>query len=162
MWKKGPSLSQTEYRDFKHTYKKKVRFLIDENLGKDAADLIVSLGYNTVFVGDVGLSGHSDEAVFAYAWKHKRIILTHDRDYLDDKKFPIHRNPGVIIMPGANGDGALEVAIASVLSLIAPYSKAHIQMKIEISPDRTWTIRRRDGVTKIKLAKGGEYFIWEE
>jgi predicted nuclease of predicted toxin-antitoxin system len=57
-----------------------------------------------VTVWDAGLNGRSDETVFAYAWKHRRILLTHDDDFWNDRRFPEHRNPGVVILPGANGD----------------------------------------------------------
>ncbi len=59
---------------------------------------------NAVTVWDVGLNGRSDETIFAYAWRHRRILLTHDDDFWNDRKFPEHLNPGVVILPGANGD----------------------------------------------------------
>jgi len=40
--------------------------------------------------------------VFAYAWKQRRILLTHDDDFWHDRRFPEHRHPGVVILPGAN------------------------------------------------------------
>jgi hypothetical protein len=36
--------------------------------------------------------------------KHCRILLTHDEDCWDDRRFPEHRNPGLVIVPGATGD----------------------------------------------------------
>jgi predicted nuclease of predicted toxin-antitoxin system len=63
-----------------------------------------------VFAKPVGLGGRSDEEIFAYAWREKRIIWTHDRDFLDDKRFPVHRNPGVLVLPAEmaiNGQWAL-------------------------------------------------------
>ena len=53
---------------------------------------------------DVGLRGHSEEDVFAAAWKGGRIVVTHDADFLDNRRFPPHRNPGVILIRlGADG-----------------------------------------------------------
>jgi hypothetical protein len=60
--------SDVELREFERSFKRKARFLVDENMGEAAAQLFTDLGYNTEFVADVDLTGKSDEAVFAYAW----------------------------------------------------------------------------------------------
>ena len=166
MWHRLPDLSNEESLDFEREFKKKARFLVDENMGNDVAVLLRDFKYNATFVGDVELIGCSDETVFAYAWKHKRILLTHDADFLDDKKFPFHRNPGVIVLPGAEGDGTLEPAIADLLRIVAPYGNAHIGVKITVTQDRVWTIRgfiKREGrhiEKRIRLEKRGEASEW--
>ncbi|MDM8359019.1 DUF5615 family PIN-like protein [Pandoraea communis] len=133
-----------EIKLFVRQFRKKARFLVDENMGEAAADLLRSLGCRVTFVGDVGLRGKSDETVFAYAWKKRLIILTHDSDFLDDKAFPYHRNPGVIVLPGAEGDGMLERALIDVVRLVSPYGEVHAGEKISVSVDRVWTMRRFD------------------
>lgn len=166
MWNRISDLSDEESRNFEREFKRKARFLVDENMGNDVAVLLRDFGYNTSFVGDVGLIGFPDEAVFAYAWKDKRILLTHDADFLDDKKFPFHRNPGVIVLPGAEGDGTLESAIADVIRLVAPYRDAHIGAKITVTQDRVWTIRgfiKSEGrhiEKRIRLEERGEASEW--
>lgn len=160
--------SKEQYRDFERSFKRKARFLVDENMGEDAARLLSDIGYNTVFVGDVDLIGKSDEAVFAYAWRKGRFILTHDGDFLDDGRFPFHRNPGVIVLPGATGDGTLEIALADVVRILAPFADAHVGAKISVTPDRTWTIRnflRNEGKhvqTRVKLEPHGNASIWSD
>ncbi|MFC6522161.1 DUF5615 family PIN-like protein [Undibacterium arcticum] len=160
-------LSDDEMRDFEREFKKKARFLVDENMGNDVAVLLRDFGYNAIFVAEAGLIGHPDETVFAYAWKDNRIILTHDRDYLDDRQFPFHRNPGVIVLPGAGGDGSLEPAIADLLRLVAPYGNAHIGAKIEVTQDRVWTVRGfikaegRHFEKRVKLERNGEALEWQ-
>jgi len=67
-------------------------------------------------VGDVDLAGRDDTEVYAYAWRENRVQLTHDGDFLDDKKFPQHCNPGVIVLPGGGGDqAALRVGLEMAL-----------------------------------------------
>lgn len=90
------------FADFERDFKGKARFLIDETLGVEAAHSIRALGWNAVYVGEVGLEGKSDEDVFAFGWRDDRIMLTHDEDFLNDWRFPFHRNPGVIVLPGGN------------------------------------------------------------
>lgn len=44
------------------------------------------------------------------------MIWTHDRDFLDDARFPGHRNPGVLVFPGGDGNQeAMAVGIATAL-----------------------------------------------
>jgi predicted nuclease of predicted toxin-antitoxin system len=83
---------------------KRSRFLIDESLGSGAIEFFKRRRLNAVDVWQVGLQGRDDQAVFAFAWNHRRILLTHDDDFWDDRRFPEHRNPGLVILPGANGD----------------------------------------------------------
>jgi hypothetical protein len=85
-------------------HRTRARFLVDESAGVGVARLLKDNGYNAKFVEDIGLRGHSDEDVFAAAWNERRVIITHDADFLDDRRFPPHRNPGVILIhPGADG-----------------------------------------------------------
>jgi hypothetical protein len=57
------------------------------------------------YVAELGLLGKSDEDVFAAAWNEQRVIVTHDVDFLDNRRFPPNRNPGIIrIGPGADGE----------------------------------------------------------
>lgn len=160
--------SDEEFLEFSRANRKKAKFLIDENLGFEVASILVDFGCSAVYCVDVGLGGRSDEEVYAYAWRTHRIILTHDNDFLDDTKFPFHRNPGVIILPGAEGSSLpLEKALAKVISLVAPFAKAHVGAKIKISEDGVWTIRGYDkqrGVhvhKRVKLGRNGDSFEWD-
>src|SRR5215469_3132633 len=101
-WKELAPVTDKQTRDFSR-FKKKARFLVDESLGEGVARVLREDGWNAIFVSDVGLVSHSDEDVFAHAWKEDRIVLTHDHDFLDDRCFPPHRNAGVIVLPGASG-----------------------------------------------------------
>jgi hypothetical protein len=137
-------------------------------MGNDVAVVLSEFGYNAVFVGDVGLTGASDEAVFAHAWKERRILLTHDRDFLDDAAFPFYRNPGVVVLPGAKGDKTLEGALADLIRILAPHGDAHFGAKIEVTQDRVWRIRafvKSDGRhvdRRIRLEKHGQASEWDE
>src|SRR5260370_9406520 len=104
VWKELREPSDDEAREIDLQYRGKARFLVDESVGPAVAEFVRSYGYNAKFVADVGLRGRSDEDVFAEAWKGSRIVLTHDADFLDDRRFPPHRNPGIIVIrPGASG-----------------------------------------------------------
>jgi predicted nuclease of predicted toxin-antitoxin system len=95
----------------------------------------------------VHLAGHPDENVFAYALKDDRILLTHDADFLDDRKFPFdpNRNPGVIVLPGGSGgDSVLIKALILALRQICSARELFRGSKVAISPEGVITIRQRN------------------
>jgi len=168
MWKEV-TINPEEVREFVTEHKRKTRFLIDESLGIEAARVIIEMGWNAIYVGDVGLGGRSDEDVMAYAWRQDRILLTHDDDFLDDRRFPPHRNPGVIVLPGAEGtSGTLERELARVLVTIGNHRTAYRGCKIHIREDGTWVIRHRNSPRGVKNAEllrfgsDGKIFEWRE
>jgi len=103
-WKDLDEPTDDEERELDLQYRGKARVLVDESAGIGVAKILQRLGYNTKFVADLGLVGRSDEDVFAAAWKDKRVLITHDGDFLDNHRFPPHRNPGVVLIrPGSEG-----------------------------------------------------------
>ena len=148
-WKRLPGGTKAQEAEF-NSFRKKARFLVDESLGEGVVRVLRDLGWNTVFGPDVGLARHSDEDVFAYAWREQRVLLTHDHDFLDDRRFPPQRNPGVVVLPGGSGPArGLVEGLRAVLSIIAPYRKAFRRFKIEITEDGTWNISNMTRVNDI-------------
>jgi predicted nuclease of predicted toxin-antitoxin system len=138
MWKPLPKVTDSELRGFQRNFAKKARFIVDEGLGPYVALLVQEAGWNVKFAGDVGLAGHSDEDIFAYGWRENRIILTHDSHFLDDKRFPPHRNPGIIVLPGGSGN---EQVVISALSLavfyVGSYREFFRHTKLRFAEDDT-------------------------
>lgn len=58
-----------------------MRFLIDENFPRTAADVLAEAGHEALFVDDVCAFGADDESVFAAAQSAGAILLTSDRDF---------------------------------------------------------------------------------
>jgi predicted nuclease of predicted toxin-antitoxin system len=162
------TIDDAEAIEFSTEHRKKGRFLVDESLGEEAARVIRSAGWNAVFVSEVNLRGRSDEEVFAFAWSDNRVILTHDRDFLDDRRFPPHRNPGVVVLPGAEGSNAvLEKELARVLITLGSYREAYRGHKIHVRDDGTWAIRSRDcpsgsrGTRLLRFERHGRILEWQ-
>jgi hypothetical protein len=144
-WRRVPEAPEKEVEAFVKQFRKKARFLVDESLGRNVADVLRDYGWNTKYVGDLGLDGHSDEDVFARAWADDRILLTHDRDFLDDRRFPPHRNPGLVVLPGAEGnEAALLLALAGLVSFVGPFREGYRRDKVHVSADAEWTFIRRN------------------
>jgi len=147
-WRHVPEAPQEEVEAFAKQFRKKARFLVDESLGATVAESLRGQGLNAKYVAELGLEGHSDEDVFARAWADDRIILTHDTDFLDDRRFPPHRNPGVIMLPGAQGDDAsLLTALAGLVSFVAPFREGYRRKKVVVSADAEWTFIRKNPET---------------
>jgi predicted nuclease of predicted toxin-antitoxin system len=124
---------------------KRSRFLIDESLGSGAIEFFKRHNLNAVDVWQTGLSGRDDHIVFAFAWKHGRILLTHDEDFWDDRRFPEHRNPGLVILPGANGDEADMISGLWWMMLLMDRNPDQWRKhKVRITRDGEVYIRSRD------------------
>jgi predicted nuclease of predicted toxin-antitoxin system len=62
--------------------------LIDENLETALAGELRGQGYVAVHVQNALEKGASDDEIARHARKQQCIILTNDRDFLDDERFP--------------------------------------------------------------------------
>ncbi len=149
---------------------RKARFLVDESLGEEAALLLRNLGWNAVFVTDLNLQSKDDRTVFSAAWKTRRVLFTHDRDFLDNRRFPHHRNPGVVVfVVGASGgdDDRLLRAVFLAQAYIRVWGPDYMRgTKVVFSDDERFSIERKEegGTLKTRrfwAPKRGELFEWE-
>jgi predicted nuclease of predicted toxin-antitoxin system len=138
-WQTIPDPDPEEVARFRRA--RRSRFLIDESLGFGTVEFFERLRLNAVDVWQVGLNGRDDHAVFAFAWRHRRILLTHDEDFWDDRRFPEHRNPGLVILPGANGD---ETDMISGLWWMTQLMDCNPEL---------WT------KTKVRITRDGEVYV---
>ena len=148
VWRRVPDAPQEEVEAYAKKFREKARFLVDESLGTNAAELLRAQGWNAKYVAEMNLERRSDEDIFARAWDDDRIILSHDRDFLDDRRFPPHRNPGVVVLPGAQGDEmSLLAALAGLVSFVAPFRKGYRRAKVVVSANNDWTFIRQNPET---------------
>ena len=54
------------------------------------------MGFHIITVKDIGLKGHSDEKILKYAYIHKLISLSNDKDFSNIFKFNYKKYPGII------------------------------------------------------------------
>jgi hypothetical protein len=125
--------------------RQRARWLLDENLDPALADTLRALRWNTTTAREAGLVGHDDTDVFAYAWREDRVILTKDDGYLDDRRFPSHRNPGVVVLPDEAGDFAAFVsAMRMVLAVVGPTRELWRGTKIAVDRGGVVTVVLRE------------------
>jgi predicted nuclease of predicted toxin-antitoxin system len=148
---------------------RKTPILIDESLGREVAEWLREKRCNVVFAGDAGLSGRSDEELFAYAWRKRRMLWTHDRDFLDDRRFPEHRNPGIVVLPGGDGDQtAMGVGLAMAVTIFGRGPQVWLHTKSVVSPTGEVQVRRRHFEsgrilsTRYRVPRNGRAEVWQD
>jgi hypothetical protein len=133
-----------EVRVAKRLWKKKALFLADEclSMGPELCLYLRNCGWNIKHVNEVGLVGRPDEDVLAFAWREKRIILTHNgKHFLDLRRHPPSRHPGVVAVPGANGEiDAYASAINQVLGYIGPFAGVWNNTFVNIEKGGIWNV----------------------
>jgi predicted nuclease of predicted toxin-antitoxin system len=167
-----PYPSKDELKEHQEQFKKrhgfdftrKARYFVDESLGVHTTALIREWGHNVKDVHDVGIAGQPDENVFQYAQRHRRIILTHDDDFLNNSVFPLKGCHGIAIFPC--GDGGNLGLLKTLGHFLAATTKAGVmfQTKLKIGEDLTWTIVKltdEGTVTKTKYDLSDPNHVFE-
>ena len=75
-----------------------LHILVDQNMPVEVADWLRAkrLHWKVQHVKQVGLDGKSDTVLYAWAQKHRAIILTFDEDFADARFYPLGHHHGVI------------------------------------------------------------------
>src|ERR1035437_10503749 len=164
-WKELDEPTDEDARQLRQEFPGKARFLVDENAGPEVAKFLLGLGYNSKFTSEMGLSGRSDEEVFAVAWRDNRVIVSHDGDFLDDRRFPHHRNPGVVVLcPGASGreDEELIACLHKAILLAGQNASWFRGKKLEFRSPEALTIKSLTGRDRYLWTKHGMPKIWTD
>jgi predicted nuclease of predicted toxin-antitoxin system len=69
------------------------RFLVDEDLPR-----VAEAGHAAEDVRDIGLRGHSDNEVFAYAQAHGQIVISADKGFTNTLRFPLGSHAGIVVV----------------------------------------------------------------
>lgn len=81
----------------------KARFYADENFPTKATDLVRRIGARVRTAQEVGLIGVPDENQLAYTRRNEMILLTCDRDFLDERRFPLIHCPAIFVFNFGKG-----------------------------------------------------------
>ncbi len=139
--------------------KAKARFYADENFPAAAAEVLRSLGGQVVTAQQVRRKGHPDENHAAYALKHGYILVSCDRDYLDERRFPLVHCPAVAVFDFGSGSAA-EVLSAFACLERALHAPQFFDKWVKIDATRSSWIeytRHLDGTsarTRYRLHRG--------
>ena len=74
------------------------RFLVDEDVPRSTARVLRAAGYEAEDVRDVGLRGHPDSDVYAYAQAQAAVLVSCDKGFTNLLKFPVGSHAGIIVI----------------------------------------------------------------
>lgn len=123
-----------------------LRFFVDRSAGIRIAKGLRDFGYDIKFGGDPEFHDLTTEAVFAAAGKERRVLITHDSDFLDNSRFEPAGNPGIIVIrPNVDGsdDHTLARCLVRVLVLCNQDQSWFTNKKLDLISDRILTVSSR-------------------
>jgi Domain of unknown function (DUF5615) len=138
----------------------KPRFYADENFPAIAAEILRSIGADVLTVQTARQIGHPDENHAANALRLGRVLITCDRDYLDDRRFPLVHCPALVVCDFGSGSRADVLSVFDCLTGIFKAPQFYDRwVKID-AKRKCWTecSRFQDGSTlraRYRLSKGG-------
>jgi uncharacterized protein with PIN domain len=144
-------------------FKRRRKFLLDENLGDDAADWLRSQGFNVNTVRELGRAGASDQEIYQLAKRHDRTLMTRDaKDFWNDKSFPLQGSPGLIVV---EGDYYESVVYAE--RYFGGMAEVWKETKVVVSGDGAMRIKQRERGTGAVTTRryrfhGRELEQWED
>lgn len=134
----------------KDQFRRAAKWLADENIHPSIVEWMRSEGMNVRTAEELGLKGKDDNAVFALARKHDRMILTSDEDFWDDLKFPIDMCPGIVIISQDVSDREIATEMLNLREVIFPFREISERSKIKLEGSgRVWVKSRSHDTGKI-------------
>jgi Domain of unknown function (DUF5615) len=123
---------------------KRTRFVADENLEPWALYVMRYKNFDIISADQAGSRHLDDRQVFGRAWQLKRVLVTHDADFLNDAIFPLRAYSGLLVLP-VYGAVSLEFGnlLSASASLIGRGESMWFHTKIEATRQfvlkvRTW------------------------
>ena len=107
-------------------------FLVDENTSRTLVHALQVAEYSAEHVYEVGLQGHFDSDVFAYAQAHKQTIITLDLDFANITKYPPpHFGIIVLRLPNSTSTADLIQEVQNALKTLAEQNLTNTLIIIE-------------------------------
>jgi len=112
-----------------------MKFLIDENVRKDVITFLKFLGHDVLPVPP----GSKDKKIAQIAKTTKRIILTHDRHFVDILMYPPEEYPGIIRIK-VHPPSAFAI-INSLKNFLPQFTPDKLNKKLVILEENSFRIR---------------------
>jgi predicted nuclease of predicted toxin-antitoxin system len=75
-----------------------LKFKLDENIGRQAKEVLGTAGHDVMGVLDQKLGGTKDEALYDVCVREGRALVTLDRDFGEVLRFPPGPTAGIIVL----------------------------------------------------------------
>jgi predicted nuclease of predicted toxin-antitoxin system len=149
---------------------RQARFYADHNVDEVLISMLRQLGYDVEKASEVGFEHAIDHAQFKRAFDSGRILLTIDKDFLDDERFPFSQTRGVVVL---NIDTSSPKEIARALEvlhfILGPIAPVLTERKIIVNSDYTLSITAREAMFPGWTTHKNRYrvdaqfaYIWED
>jgi predicted nuclease of predicted toxin-antitoxin system len=146
------------------------KFYADHNVDQAVVYMLRYLKYDVQTASDIGSQNQPDEFQYKRAYDSKRVLLTLDKDFLDDAKFPFSRTYGIVVL---NIDTSIPGEIARALEVIhfvlGVISPVLIESKVVLNSDFTFSIISREAtfpgwrIRKNRYKVDAEHaYLWED
>lgn len=148
-WEKLEVPGDKEWKEFLKDFEKETgfsytrspRYFVDENLGEGPTNLIRNLKANVTDVWEQNLVGKGDELIWRYCQRDKRILLSHDDDFMNEHKYPIKKSYGCVVFPHkSGGQQPLVKKMRHLISIMKLGAGLIYEKKITIRENSHWEI----------------------
>jgi predicted nuclease of predicted toxin-antitoxin system len=122
-----------------------MNLLIDENMPRSLAGELAAAGFNVQDVREIGLRGRPDEEVFQAAATADAIIITRDRGFTYEKKWPTDFTAGVVFinLPDDSPASFINSKVTALLTQRLPESLLGAITFVESQRALSQIVRRR-------------------
>jgi predicted nuclease of predicted toxin-antitoxin system len=148
------------------------RFYSDHNTHAAIVHILQYVKLDVVTAKDIKAEQQPDEFHYKYAFGSNRVLLTHDKDFLDHERFPLSQTCGVVVFNVDPSDaGQIARALEVVTVILAGVAPALKQKKFIVNSDYSMTMIDRVAsgsgwglqTTRIKFDTNGEdVWFWDD
>jgi predicted nuclease of predicted toxin-antitoxin system len=148
------------------------RFYADQNLDEAFIDILRWDKLDVLRARDIGAEAQPDTFHYKYAFRHNRVLLTQDRDFLDEELFPLSQTCGVVIFNVDTAQpGQMARALEVVTTILAAAAPALRQKKFVINSDYSMTTIERVATasgmqrqtSRVRFdTNGQDVWVWED
>ena len=138
-------ITEVELAAFDRGFRRQARFYADENIEPVVIATLRRFGFRITAAAEAGLINRDDADHLAHAHRTDCILLTKDRDFLDNRKYPPSRCPGVVVLDiGPLTRDSLRSAIRLLGAVVRPYRGIWHRSKALIGRDYHMTIWQQE------------------
>jgi hypothetical protein len=145
---------------------RRMKLYADEDIEDPVVGALRGEGINIVSARELGHRGKPDSFHAAWAFKHKRFLVTRNaKHFLDERLVPFHPIYGVIALTGDMRDLSRYAKALVHLTDVVPYAEIYAGAKIQLSAERIIVRCRADDgsiiVYQARYDRSGAY-VWQE
>jgi len=118
-------------------------FKTDENLPREAAELLRAHAYDALSVLDQNLGGRPDSHISSICKVEARVLMTLDLDFANIRVYPPEHHAGIVVLRCASQDKSSVMAMLTNLLPLLANAALSGQLWI-VEPDRVRIWQNRD------------------